>query len=167
MTSHIFFQAPLFREFILPFLLVFTILFAVLDKTNVFGEGKRQINAIVSAISGLILLAFPASRDLIVNLIPFMAVVLIILFIFILLYAFVAGDTKDLFSKGIKVTFGIAIAIAVVIAVLVFSGVWDDIWNSIRTSSSIAINIFFLVIIVLAIAVVLFLGKGKSSTASA
>jgi len=43
-----------FYEFILPFLLVFAIVFAVLDKTKIFGTDKRNINAIVAILFGLL-----------------------------------------------------------------------------------------------------------------
>ena len=41
-------SSPLVVEVLLPFLLVFTLVFAVLDRTKLLGEGKRQINAIIS-----------------------------------------------------------------------------------------------------------------------
>ena len=48
-------------DFILPFLLVFTIVFAILEKTYIFGkttngESKRNINAIVALILGLVII---------------------------------------------------------------------------------------------------------------
>lgn len=46
-------------DFLLPFLLVFTIVFAILEKTYLFGkvgnESKRNINAVVALILGLII----------------------------------------------------------------------------------------------------------------
>ena len=67
------FAEPIFMEYVLPFLLVFTLVFAILDKTKLLGEEKRQINAIMSLVIGLILLAFPAPREIIVKLMPFLA----------------------------------------------------------------------------------------------
>ena len=37
-------QSALLTDFLYPFLLVFFILFAVLEKTNIFGAGKKQLN---------------------------------------------------------------------------------------------------------------------------
>lgn len=47
-------------DFILPFLLVFTIVFAILEKTFLFGktkggESKRNINAVVALVMGLVI----------------------------------------------------------------------------------------------------------------
>ena len=41
-------------EYILPFLLIFAITFAILEKTQVLGKDKKNINVIVSVIIGLI-----------------------------------------------------------------------------------------------------------------
>ncbi len=48
-------------DFLLPFLLVFTIVFAILEKTYIFGkttggESKRNINAVVALILGLVII---------------------------------------------------------------------------------------------------------------
>jgi len=41
-------------EYILPFLLIFAITFAILEKTQILGTGKKNINVIVSVVIGLI-----------------------------------------------------------------------------------------------------------------
>jgi len=41
-------------EYVLPFLLVFSITFAILEKVKILGEDKKNINLIVSIILGLI-----------------------------------------------------------------------------------------------------------------
>ena len=124
------FAEPIFMEYILPFLLVFTIVFAVLDKTKLLGEGKRQINAIISFVVGLILLGFEESKMVIVKLIPFFAISLIILFVFMLLYGFVSGKKEgDVLNKGLKITLGVIVGLAVVVAVLWATGAWDPIYE--------------------------------------
>ena len=47
-------QGSGFYEFLLPFLLVFAIVFAVLEKTKIFGEDKRNVNAIIAILFGLL-----------------------------------------------------------------------------------------------------------------
>ena len=49
-------------SFVLPFLLVFTIVFAILEKTKIFGatkdgESKKNINAVVALVLGLLMIA--------------------------------------------------------------------------------------------------------------
>ena len=52
------FTHVVFAEYILPWVLVFVLIFAILEKSNLLGEGKRQVNAIVGAVCGLILFHF-------------------------------------------------------------------------------------------------------------
>lgn len=40
-------------DVLLPFLLVFTLVFAVMEKIKMFGEGKKNINIIVALVMGL------------------------------------------------------------------------------------------------------------------
>ena len=41
-------------DFLLPFLLVFTITYAILQKTKILGDGRRQFNVVVSLVLGLL-----------------------------------------------------------------------------------------------------------------
>jgi len=159
------FSEPIFIEIILPFLLVFTIVFAILDKTKLLGEGKRQINAITSLVIGLILIGFPFARDIVVKLIPFLVVCLVILFVFMLLYGFISGKKEgDVLSKGLKVTLGLIFGLAVLVAVLWITGAWETIYSIAvegEYAGKIFVNLLLVAIIVGAIAIVLSSG-GKS-----
>ena len=44
------FDNPFFTEMLLPFLLVFVVVFAILQKTKILGEEKAQIDAIVALL---------------------------------------------------------------------------------------------------------------------
>jgi len=160
-TGEYFFNYPVVKDFLLPFLLVFVLIFAILEKSKLLGEGKRQINAIIALVLGLILLAFSSYVELIKNIIPFFTVTLVILFVFLLLYSFVYGDTKgDPLDKNMKMILGILIAIAVTIAVLYYTGSWEHIKDWFYSENTYFINIVFGVIIIGAILAVVF-GSGK------
>lgn len=47
-------RAGALTDVLLPFLLIFTIVFAVLEKAKIFGEGKKNINVMISLILGLL-----------------------------------------------------------------------------------------------------------------
>ena len=81
--------SPYFLDYVLPFVLVFTVVFAVLQKTKLLGDEVKQINAILGLVVGLFLIAFPGPRGIIVLLMPFLAVALVILLVFMLLYGFI------------------------------------------------------------------------------
>ena len=164
-TGDYFFNYPVIKEFLLPFLLVFVLIFAILEKSKIFGEGKRQINAIIALVSGLILLAFSSYVDFIRSIIPFFAVVLVILFVFLLLYGFVYGDTKgDPLDKNMKMILGIIIALTVAIAVLYYTGYWENIKDWFYSENKYFINFVFGIIIVAAVIAVIF-GNGKKEEA--
>ena len=58
-----------FMDVLLPFLLIFTVIFSVLDKTKIMGEGKRNMNVGVAVIFALLVVIphvtgnFPAGYD--------------------------------------------------------------------------------------------------------
>lgn len=155
----------IFVELILPFLLLFTVFFAILDKSRILGEGKKQINAIVSLVLALIFVSFSYAKGIIMKLIPFTAVMIIIILIFMLLYGFVAGGKEEFtMPKGLKVTFGIIIGIAMIVAIMWATGAWPTIYSSLVSGSGtgkIWANVLFVAIVIGAIATVLAAG-GKS-----
>lgn len=90
-------SSPFFVEGVLPFLLVFVLVYAVLQKTKILGEDKKQINAIISLVIGLIAVSFSSYVGVIVNLIPVLAVGLVIILVFLLLWGIVfVGGKKVL-----------------------------------------------------------------------
>jgi len=123
------FASPIFIEYILPFVLVFTLIFAILQKSKLLGDNTKQINSFISLVVGLILIAFPFSRDFVVLLMPFLAVSVVILFVFMLLYGFIWHKRGDVLHKGVKITLGIIFGLAVITAVLIISGYWEPIYE--------------------------------------
>jgi hypothetical protein len=120
----------LFTDYILPFVLVFTLIFAILQKSQLLGEGKKQINAIIGLVVGLILISFPFANQIVVRLMPFLAVSAVILLVFMLLFGFISGKKDgDVLNKGLKITLGIILGIGLVTAILIITGAWDYIWD--------------------------------------
>lgn len=109
---------------VLVFLLVFTLVFAVLQKSKILGDGKSQIDALIALAIGLMVVTVGYATSLIRQLVPFLAVSLVIILVFLLLVGifFKAGEFK--LSGGVITAFGILAFIAVVIAVISFSGGW-------------------------------------------
>ncbi len=154
---------PIFIEVILPFLLVFAVVFAILQKSEILGKGKRQVDAIVALVIGLITVAFGYATRLIVYLVPVLAVSVVVILIFMILFGmtFKAGDFK-MHSK-LQWTFGALAAIVIVIALLVFTGWWERIidYLYLEGGESTLVNTVFVVIIVaVAIGVVYAGAKG-------
>ena len=55
-------QHPVLTNFVYPFLIVFFIVFAVLEKTKLFGEEKKQLNALTAFVIGLIFVSGNTNR---------------------------------------------------------------------------------------------------------
>jgi hypothetical protein len=160
------FISGFFLSYILPFALIFTLVFAILQKTKLLGDDKKQIDALVGLIIGLILIAFPAARDVVVKLQVFLAVSVAILLVFMLLYGFVSGKKDgDVLAKGWKYAFYAIISIALIIALVVITGYWDTVkdflFDSV-TGTQVWINGLIIVVIAGALIAVLS-DKGKSS----
>lgn len=155
-------QTPLVVEVILPFLLVFTVVFAILQKSEVLGKGKKQIDAIVALVIGLIAVAFGNAVGVIVQLTAFLAVSLVVILVFMILWGSVYKQGSFDVPKKVQWTFGVIIAIAVVIAVLVITDAWDSIIERfVLGNPTLVANVIFIAIIIGAIAVVLAGAGGK------
>ena len=169
MPAEPFLLSPLFTEIILPFILVFTLIFAILQKSNLLGEGKKQIDALIGLVVGLILIAYPGPRDIIVLLMPFLAVSAVILLVFMLLYGFIVGKKEgDVLGRPWKIAFGTILTLALVSYLIFITGNWDWIWNLIfgqGGGSQIGINLLLLIVIAGAIIAVV-KGGGESSSSS-
>jgi hypothetical protein len=155
-----------FMDYILPFVLVFTLVFALLEKTKILGEDKKQVDSLVALIIGIILIAFPFARDIVVELMPFLAVSVAILLVFMLLYGFIYGQT-DKMEKGIKTALLIIGSLALITVLLIITGAWDYIYSMLfeRTvGSQILINVLLLVVIAGAIIAVVSGKSGKGSS---
>lgn len=157
-------QNSLLRDFLLPFFLIWVILFAILQKTKLLGDGKMQLDAMVSAVIGLIFIAAVGPKEFVGEMVLFLSVAMVIIFVVLLLWGFaVGGDfSKPLSSKGMKWFFGILIGVSVVVAVLYFSGYSDKISDFLydqNWSSGFWTNALFIVIIAGALSLVLFKSK--------
>ncbi|MBT4135373.1 hypothetical protein HOD75_02350 [archaeon] len=160
------FVSPLFMNFILPFVLIFTLIFAILQKTQLLGENKQQIDAMIGAVVGIILIATPYARDIVVLLMPFLAVVASILLVFMLLYGFMMGKTNgDVLDQGWKYAFGAILAVALGTFLLMITGYWDLVYNylfSREGSPNLWINVLLIAIAVGAVVAVIKGGAGNS-----
>jgi len=123
-------QHPVAQKFIYPFLLVFFIVFAVLEKTKALGDSdnQKQINALVSFVIGLIFVSAVSPKMVVQDMILFLTVALIITFVILLLWGFISGSNLKggenlIIGKKLKGWVVAVIVIAVVIALLSSLGV--------------------------------------------
>jgi hypothetical protein len=115
-------QHWIFTQFALPFLLMFFIVYAVLEKTKILGDNK-QTNSIVSFVIALIFVSAVFPKLVVANLILFLTVAIIVVFVGLLIWGFVSGGEAKISGKKLPMVAGIIIAIAVVAAVLWATGI--------------------------------------------
>ncbi len=155
-----------FLEYLLPFALIFTLIFAILQKSKLLGDGKKQIDAIIGLVVGLILIAYGPARLIVVQLQVFLAVFASILLVFMLLMGFINQKKEgEILGKWFKYALYTILVIALIIALIVMTGYWNIVNNFLFESSSgaqIWINGLIIVVIVGALIAVLW-DKGKSS----
>ena len=135
---------------LLPFLLIFVVVFAILEKANVLGKEKHQINAIVALVIGLTVILFPGPREIIVTILPWLAVGVAVLLVFFILYGFFAGDLSEGGIPGwLKIVLGVLVGlfvIGIVSTVVGFNDVvvgWFQNWGS-----EVFLNIFMVLIVI-------------------
>lgn len=168
-------------DVVLPFLLVFSISFAILEKTAVLGKEKfgddwvprRNLNAIVGFVLAFLVVASSKLVELITTISSQLIVVLVVIMLFLALVGSFQKQTED----GIGLEYGWKTAFMIIVLVcLVFitlnalktsSG---DSWLEagfklivLNASSEISATIIFFIIIVV---FVIFLTKGESGSGS-
>jgi len=156
--------SSLFTEAILPFLLVFVITFAILQKAKVLGDGKAAMDALVSLAIGLILIGVPFARDIVVNLMPWIAVGIAVILTFLILYGFVGGEITTGDRKWMKVALGILVGIFTLAVVAYVTGLGELMMGLFSNTGEHFGSQVFLILIVVAVFVVAIV-TGKSGGA--
>lgn len=110
------FGEDLFIQTILPFALMFVLIFAILQRTKILGTSK-QIDSIVSFIFAVIFVAVSPAVGVTIKIIPIIAVAIVILLVFMLMWGFIGGNVPVM-NNGLKITAGIMMFITLVISVL-------------------------------------------------
>ena len=99
---------------ILAFLLVFVVSFAVLSKTKLIGENSF-LQSFISLIIAAIFVASAGVRDLVLNIVPWVAFLIVSLVFVMILLKFSEGNVEFI-QKGIGIIFIIAVFIVFIIS---------------------------------------------------
>lgn len=161
-------SSPIISEGVLPFILIFTVVFAILQRSKILGDDKKQIDAMVALVFGLVTITFARAVGIINQLLPFLAVAIVMILVFMLLIALFYKDEdgkETKLYKGFKSAMVILAFIAVVIAGLYFTGAWDYLsYKFSEPGSNLVTNIVFIAIIIGGFLVVFFGEKKKSES---
>jgi hypothetical protein len=153
-------QHPVATKFIYPFLLMFFIVFALLEKSKVLGEGKKQINALVAFVIGLIFVAAVYPKMVVGNMILFLTIALIVVFVGLLIWGLITGEEGlkwENAPKALKWVIGVVIVLGVLLATLWATGVGLGFFENLfgPGTKTFWTNAIFIIMIAVALAVVL------------
>ena len=102
-------------DILLPFLLIFAIVFAILEKTKILGENKTNIDVIVSLVIGLLLIVQRPIVDTILLFLPRVSLMIVVILMGLLVISMVAGKSFE----GLKGTvFGVAVVVIIIAIIL-------------------------------------------------
>lgn len=165
MVDQTIFQNVIFTNFIMPFLLVFVLLYAILEKTKLLGENKHQINAIISFVIGIIFTGVLSSTQIVSNMVVFLAVTVVVLFVILILWGFIFGEKEGFKpTKWMLWVLGVLAGVAFVGAVLWATGTFNSLINTLfkqSWSDSFWTNFLFIIIIVAVLFIILRGAKEK------
>lgn len=149
-------------EFILPFLLVFAIFFAILQKTQVLGRNADKINGVVAGVAGLLVIVQTDIVHTINTFLPRVSLAMIVILMGLMLLVLFAG--KEYAGLG-DLANGLAIIVVIGMLILALSPNWG--WDTARwITNADRQRLFTLGILLLIIGAVYFIfTSGKEKTA--
>jgi len=148
-----------FFDVILPFLLVFTIVFAILEKTKIFGVDKiddkeypkKNINAMVAFVIGFFVVATKEVVEALKFSLPNVALTLIIVVCFMMLAGSFMGDEEFSFKKrkGWVIFLTLVMFLAVILIFLNAFGWLEPIVDYVMNNTgSVVVPLVLLVVVV-------------------
>ena len=157
-------------EIALPFLLIFTITFAILEKTKIFGAGKDQeprsnINVVVSVILGLLIINQFEIVDRLNLFLPKVSLFIVVAIMFLILLGVFGANISEGFSGILLLIFAIVSLFVIYWALTPYVGLdfigpyWLESWVYDNSSP-----LIFLVIIGIIIGAVVKKPRGNNDT---
>jgi len=134
-------------DVLLPFILVFVLVYGVLEKTHLFGlekgKPKHRINGMVAFVSGFIIVAMVDVVNVINAFAQYFALVILVAVLLCILMAF-AGKTP---RKNSVLIIGALILLIALLYAMAWMGMMDsDALTSFLTTPIVAIIIFLLIV---------------------
>lgn len=126
--------------FFLSFLIVFSLLYALFQKTKLLSE-RIDLNAVIAFALALVVAMFPGFSGFVIQYAPFAATVLIVIVLAFIIFGFFGVHPEEI--KNYKSIIGVIIAIFVIGAIIIFSnfyyqaiGLTPNATNATKTSTA-------------------------------
>lgn len=105
-------------DYLLPFLLIFSILFAILEKTKILGSEKTNINIVVSTVVSLLVLVQPGIIQTINLFLPRVSLIIVVILMGLLVISMVSGEHYQGLKGSVFALAVILIIISIIIALV-------------------------------------------------
>ncbi len=117
--------SPFFTNIVMPFVLIFTVTFAILEKTQLLGKKRKDVNAIVALVFALVAIGVPTAMGVLATLIPVIAVLIIILFSWFLVFGFIGEQFETKWTEGMRKTFLVVIGVVILATIAWATGLYS------------------------------------------
>lgn len=168
-----------FYRVFLPFILVYAVVFAILQKSKIFSGGDsekdqvKNVNSVIAFVFGLFVVASIQTVTYIQGLITQISVFIIFILVVLILLAFIFGDDYNKLLKGEDgrmkgaVTWTIAAVVLLVSLAVMFSvfGLWDyviNFWNTYGNSDT--LTTFFILVLIGGVLIWITKGDGNGKS---
>lgn len=111
-------------DVILPFILVFAIVFAILEKTSILGKKKQNLNSLVAIVFALLVITANKVVTAITNALPNILLLIIILVSFLLMIGILFKEEELDFHSKAKGWYKFFIVLMFIGLVLIFLGAY-------------------------------------------
>ena len=106
-------------DILLPFLLIFSIVFAILEKTKILGSDKKNINAIVAVVVGMLVIVQQGIVQTINLFLPRVSLIIVVILMGLLVISMIAGREFSGLKGGVLGFAIIVIIIAIILALTI------------------------------------------------
>ena len=100
--------------YILPFLMIFAVVYGILSKTNILG-GNKGVDATIALAIGLLALQFDYVSNFFASIFPYTGIGIAVLLVALILMGLIAGETDVQWAKFVWFGIGVIIFIAVLL----------------------------------------------------
>ncbi len=102
-----------FYEVVLPFFLIFTIIFGILEKTRIFGQDSHKFNIIIALVTGFLVVRNQTLVALMNSFLPNVSMFVLIIIAFLIILG-IFGVQSDKWTGGIMFVFMIIAVVGVI-----------------------------------------------------
>lgn len=111
-----YFQQVGVYDYFLPFLLIFAIIFAALEKVKIFGDNKENIHLVIAGVIGLVLIVQQPIVQTINRFLPRVSLIFVVILMGLLIITMMAGQEYQGLTGGVFSIMAVVVVIFIMLA---------------------------------------------------